>query len=116
MREAPGVATRDCGHCLTTLYDRHDRPWLDAEGKERPRPPGTRPNCKACPKGPTPFVKGLSERNTLVYLHYLECKAVGDFPDDPIVKRNARIISEVETALDRVELLAHIERVGANRG
>lgn len=116
LREAPGVATRDCGHCLTTLYNAKNEPWLDAEGRERPRDHGVRPNCKACPKGPTPFVGGLSKRNEAVYLHYLECKAVGHFPDDPIVRRNARIIADAEAALDRVELLAHLERLGAARG
>lgn len=113
MRLAPGVATRDCGHCLTTLYRADDRPWLDENGKERPRPPGTSPNCKACPKGPEPFVGGLSERNAAVYLHFLECRAVGHFPDDAIVRRNARIISDTLAALDRAELLEHIERVAA---
>jgi hypothetical protein len=32
----------------------------------------------------------------LAYLHYLECKAVGQFPDDPIVRRTARICAAIE--------------------
>lgn len=116
LREHPREATRDCGHCLAVVYDlKTGRPWLDAKGKERPRPAGTRPPCRSCPKGPRPFVGGLSQRNAAVYLHFLECRAVGAFPDDPIVKRNAFLISEVLGALDRAELLEHIATVGATK-
>ena len=35
------------------------------------------------------------------YRHYMECKAVGRFPDDPIVRRNAGIIRRIEDAQER---------------
>lgn len=31
----------------------------------------------------------------MAYQHWKECKAVGQFPDDRIVKRNAAIIQEL---------------------
>ena len=31
-----------------------------------------------------------------VYQHYRECRAVGQFPDDPLVRRNAAEIQDVE--------------------
>jgi hypothetical protein len=53
----------------------------------------------SCPKvSPTAGV-ALSPVNELVYIHYLECKAVGAFPDDPIVRRNAATISEAERSV-----------------
>ena len=41
----------------------------------------------------------MSPWNELAYTHYLECKAVGSFPDDPIVRRNASLIRSVEDAV-----------------
>jgi hypothetical protein len=42
----------------------------------------------------------MSERNHRVFRHYRECAAVGRFPDDPIVRRNAGIIRDV---LEQIE-------------
>ena len=39
--------------------------------------------------------------NELAYEHYRECRAVGEFPDDPIVRRNAVIIRSVEDEIER---------------
>lgn len=38
----------------------------------------------------------LSPRNVRALLHYRRCKAVGRFPADPIVERNAAVIAHVE--------------------
>lgn len=61
------------------------------------------PPCYSCPKipehgdGARPgLAVELTDRNWEAYSHYLECKAVGSFPDDPIVRRNAAIIRSVE--------------------
>ena len=55
---------------------------------------------EGCPKGTPENSRALSESNQRCYEHYLECRAVGKFPDDPIVRRNAAIIAEV---LEQVE-------------
>lgn len=47
----------------------------------------------------------LSEQNWQAYTHYLECRAVGEFPNDPIVRRHARLIRQIEDAADRQTLL-----------
>lgn len=98
----PQFANRPCQHCLKYEYD-------DETGKVRTHngSPDGRPNlrhhkhiplCKTpegCPKGTPDKQNSLTLRNRKAYLHYLECKAVGEFPDDPIVRRNARLIQRV---------------------
>lgn len=84
---------------------------LNSQGQPYPRPKGGKgPPCmtspKACPKvSPTAGVE-LNETNKQAYQHYLECKAVGDFPDDPIVRQNAGIIRQIE---DSHQLLVQIK-------
>lgn len=48
-----------------------------------------------CPVGHWTQEKRLSEKNREAFRHYMLCRKAGVFPDDPIVRRNARIISEV---------------------
>jgi hypothetical protein len=66
------------------------------------RQPGQPTPCATCPKIPEDapertrrFARELSPRNLAAFKHYRECAAVGRFPDDPIVRRNAAIIKEV---------------------
>ena len=50
------------------------------------------------------------------YIHYLECKAVGNFPDDPIVRRNARLIQQVvDHANEQKRVDELISLMGARR-
>lgn len=58
-------------------------------------PPPCRTN-QGCPKGTPENSKELSNKNRLAYDHYLQCKAIGKFPDDAIVYRNAGIIRRIE--------------------
>jgi hypothetical protein len=51
---------------------------------------------RTCRKGSPEHPRTLSEANQRCYEHYRECRAVGRFPDDPIVRRNAAIIREIE--------------------
>ena len=71
------------------------------------RPNGTFPPChygpKECPKGSPEAGKALSELNQWAYAHYLECRAIGSFPDDGIVRENAAIIRGVEDAVAKIE-------------
>jgi hypothetical protein len=55
----------------------------------------------------------LSDINRDAYRHYRECRATGNFPDDPIVRRNAALIREQEDQAshhDAVRLLTHLCR------
>jgi len=69
------------------------------------RPPDTRPPCRiaglGCPKGTPEDQKGLSAMNHAAWRHDRECRATGQFPNDPIVRRNAALISAVEASHSR---------------
>lgn len=54
-----------------------------------------RDKSRGCPKGTPENQKVLSEENRQCYEHYLECVAVGEFPDDSVVRRNAVVIREL---------------------
>lgn len=45
----------------------------------------------------------LSEANKLAVLHWRECKAVGEFPDDELVRRHAAVIQSVYDEFHRFE-------------
>lgn len=47
---------------------------------------------EGCPKGSPESPFGLSPKNRQALAFDLECRAVGQWPDDPIVRRNARVI------------------------
>ena len=102
----PQVASRDCRHCQQFAYDEATgQPCRNRarEGELVPRPAGNLPPCRiegvGCPKGTPDQQNSLNERNRQAYRHYLECRATGNFPDDPIVRRNAVLIRAEE---DRV--------------
>lgn len=61
-------------------------------------PPCRQP--KGCAKGTPEKTVGLWPENVMCYEHYLECKAVGQFPDDAVIKRNAAVIRDVEEAAE----------------
>jgi len=80
--------------------------------------------CRWCPKiargdPPRPTsAQELSERNAAAFLHYRRCKAVGRFPSDPIVERNAAFILQVEDEAhqdrDRVHQLEQLTMILAS--
>ena len=103
----PAVARRDCKDCQDWMYD--DEPvkgrWglkVERGGGHIRRLKGMEPPCRWCPKIPAGVVQiprnavELSERNAAAYMHYRRCKAVGRFPVDPIVERNAALILAIE--------------------
>lgn len=96
----PEVAFRDCADCLMYVYDEKtgDRK-LDAGGKPIARPRGTVAPCRfregGCKKGTPEASKALTQANWKAWQHYQECRAVGEFPTDAIVRRNASIIRAV---------------------
>lgn len=62
----------------------------------------------ACAKGHPKAGKELNERNLCAYQHYRECAAVGRFPADPLVARNAAEIAEVLKVVDRIRRLEEL--------
>jgi hypothetical protein len=129
LLEHPQLAARDCQHCLAYLYDETTgRVMLNADGTPKKRPRGVLAPCRfkeklvaqnyppdsptmkkaGCPKGTPEDSRELSPENRLAYEHYVQCKAVGRFPDDEIVERNAGIIRSVEDA--------HARKVQQNNG
>lgn len=77
--------------------------------------------CKRCPKIPNDMepipesAQELNEKNWMAYAHYKECRIVSDWPKttegvDPIVKRNAVLVRQVEEAYERQQLSAPLER------
>lgn len=92
------IASRDCKHCWKYVYNEKTGKPEKRHGKLIRRPKGTTPPCMRglCKKGSPDQFKTLLPHNVLAYEHYQECKATGRFPDDPVVRRNARLIKMVE--------------------
>ncbi len=60
-----------------------------------------RDKSRGCAKGTPENPRSLWPENERCYQHYLECAVTGSFPDDPMVKRNAAIIREIEKEIAR---------------
>jgi hypothetical protein len=120
----PHVAARSCEDCKKWYYeDSPTRMALEVftRGKDEEGRPlrveriaGQEPRCAWCPKVPRDVVDPcpeaaveLSEKNWRAYQHYLECRAVGEWPTgDAIVRRNAMLIRGVEESAARAEAAA----------
>ena len=105
----PRTAEMDCGYCQVHVVDDSWRPVLLRDGRPEKRNlnagPEFLPACRdlkrGCPKGSPEHPKTLSEDNQLCFQHYRECAAVGVFPDDSVVRRNAAAICEVIESVER---------------
>lgn len=75
------------------VFYRHGQPLRRASGQGSP--------CKRCVKT-RPYAADISDRNWATYIHYLECKAVGHFPDDTLVKKSASVIRRCEDHADKL--------------
>ncbi len=115
QRFRPEFFGRTCADCKRWLYRPDGTKMVRGRpqdgGKPIPRPEGQPTPCHECPKVPddapeksSQYALEPSERSKAAYLHYLECVAVGRFPDDPIVRRNAAIIRRVEQMWERQPL------------
>lgn len=110
LLSAPEIAFRNCDHCQMYVYDETTgRPYEHPphSGLVIVRPPGTQPPCRiagvGCPKGTPENPKGMNAANQAAWQFDRECRATGQYPDDPIVRRNAALIREVELAHARRE-------------
>ncbi len=103
MLVAPQVAALSCHDCQRYMVlDPSAQLTARGRGQLRLRPKGTPLPCGTCPKiphgePPSPLsAQELTEQNAQAYQHYLECRAVGQWPDDALVRRNASFIRQVE--------------------
>ncbi|MCH9775894.1 MAG: hypothetical protein K0U90_05610 [Planctomycetes bacterium] len=89
------VAFRDCQHCQKYLYD--EEAGKVREHNEQLTELILPPPCRSgkCAKGTPDNPKTLSLKNQQTYQHWKECKAVGQFPNDDIVRKHAAVIQEL---------------------
>jgi hypothetical protein len=122
------VAARSCADCKRYVYN--DGPGEDHSQVLRPdrhgrrtlpmaRPVGQPTPCWTCPKVPAgadpvpDSAREFTPQLWRTWMHNRGCKAVGRWPDDPIVVEHAREVAEVEAAIERsrwatVEALARL--------
>jgi hypothetical protein len=109
----PEVAFRDCEHCLVYSYDEETGELeygreLGPDGERLPlkRLPVLPAPCRrvdrhgkpvepGCPKGTPENPVALSPQNEAAWQYWRECRAVGRFPEDAWVRKNATIIQDV---------------------
>lgn len=101
----PEAAGRSCDDCRKYLYEDHPTrmglPVLRRDGARVERVAGQPTPCRWCPKVPrgAPAVPAsaveLTARNWAAYGHYRRCRAVGRFPADALVERNAALCAQV---------------------
>lgn len=107
---APHLAARDCGDCQKYVYDETTGRRARSGGRPVPRPAGTAPPCRlpqiGCLKGTPECPNTLSSANSAAYRFHEECRAVGHFPDDPIVRRHATLIARVQQSFARSQIAA----------
>lgn len=93
----PSFALRDCQHCLKWQYDENTGRVGRNPTTRKAMLRYSKPLCQTdwgCVKGTPENPIGFSKQNQQAFEHYLECKEVGIFPDDGVVRRNARVISK----------------------
>lgn len=93
---SPRLATRDCGDCKTYWYsEQTGLPILNNDGTKMLRDgPTMCQTPEGCLKGTPEKTNALNKTNLWAWRHFRDCEAVGQFPNDPIVRRNASIIRE----------------------
>ena len=100
LKKDSKLANRSCEDCQKWWYDDKTGDVIirNSTGEKELRPEGTVTMCRTslgCPKGTPENQKSLNRANKWALRHYQQCKAIGIFPDDEIVKKNAVIIERV---------------------
>lgn len=100
----PNLAKRDCKMCKQFWYNEQTGlPILKSDGTRLLRSGVTLCETEeGCKKGTPEDQKSLSKENRWAYEYHNLCRAVGHWPNDMIVKRNAAIINK---AIQRHERL-----------
>jgi hypothetical protein len=113
----PEVAHRDCQDCEAFVYDEKTGERMKIHGQPMRRPVGNLPPCRTrqngCQKGTPEKSRALTDQNWQAYQHYSECRAVGIFPDDAIVRRNAAVIRQASDSAEMELALRVAGPVGA---
>lgn len=98
------LASRSCDDCRRWLYNAAGELVIRNSTGEPELREGSVP-CETvnvgCPKGHWSDPLSLSEENKAALTHYLECKATGQFPDDPIVRKVARVCEKALKPLEK---------------
>ncbi len=94
----PQVAAIDCRKCSKFACDLKTGKFFERGNglliERGPEGPPCRTDKAICPKG-EPGKSDLTKQSQQVLQHYLECEAVGEWPDDEIVRQNAAILRSV---------------------
>lgn len=103
LKNNPPLYARSCKVCLQFMFDEKTGKKVMRRGAPMPRSPGSVPCVVGkCDRGHPDAPNVLTRANLQAYEHYLECKATGTFPDDPIVRRNAAMIRMAEEHVERL--------------
>lgn len=108
---------RTCENCATYLHD-DDGEITRRMGLPVLRPPGCETPCDRCPKIPVGSPKTRehaiewTDDTHRTYEHYRECRAVGSFPNDWLVRRDAAIVRDIEDEFERRPLERLLARLG----
>jgi hypothetical protein len=131
IRGGGKMAFRDCSAC--EQYIHNDGDGGDGEVLRRPSRPdpvtgklglpqlrrGVPTPCWQCPKTEGAEVRDrahateVGEQHLKAYFHFMECRAVNRWPDDPIVRRNARVFRAVLDAEEAARLTGLNNVLGA---
>ncbi len=98
----PRLARRSCEECKKLWYSEQTGLVIlrnNGEPVERFGPTLCE-TAEGCAKGTPDNQKSLSKTNRWAWSHFRHCDAIGVFPDDSIVKRNAVIIRQVIKAVE----------------
>ena len=103
----PQVAFRDCAHCQRFVYDEETgQPQTINRGTMLvPRNQHNPPPCRlerGCAKGTPEQPVTLNPANEQAWEFHKQCKAVGQFPADALVRQNAAIIEDIAEQQQRL--------------
>lgn len=109
-----------CAQCQQFLFDPETGEFEtdDLDGSRIPRFTEAVLACQTeegCPNGTPDAPRSLSERNFMALRHYQQCRSVGSFPDDPIVRRNASLFSQaIEKSIKAIRRDANEQQAGVS--
>lgn len=108
----PLLAARSCADCQKWWYREDDGTIEKEDGRKALRPVEFPPMCRTrdgCPVGTPENSRRLTPRNVMAWQHFQRCEAIGKWPDDAIVARNALVIRRARDDAQR-------ERTGYGSG
>lgn len=99
----PRLARRSCEECKRLWFSETTGLVILRNGGEPLERfgPTMCETAEGCAKGTPDNPKSLNKTNRWAWAHFRSCDAIGVFPDDSIVKRNAAIIRRVIKAVER---------------